>query len=153
MVRKLSARKARAAPHLIWNAFVDLIATEEYSALTSKQRLAHLAFQYESEVQNGGHYQYFVNQSGTRAPETVDALTSLELDAQADVLGKAISRWHSQVRTPPVTADHFVQDAELDEFGDLDQAFHACPRSILDALSAYLSANQTDFVLLENDDN
>ena len=55
----VEAGAAGREPHLIWNAFIDLIAIEDYGDLSPIQRKAHLVFWYESEVQNGGHGQYF----------------------------------------------------------------------------------------------
>ena len=59
--RTVDRDAAEREPHLIWNAFVDLIAVESYEQLSPVQRMAHLAFWYDSEVQNGGHGQYFEN--------------------------------------------------------------------------------------------
>jgi len=63
--RRVDAAAAAREPHMVWNAFVDLIATEDYADLSPLQRKAHLVFWYESEVQNGGHGQYFENQGST----------------------------------------------------------------------------------------
>src|SRR5687768_6411413 len=76
----VSPRKAVSAvalerePHLAWNAFVDLVASTNYEQLHPRQRPAHLAFWYNAEVQNGGHYQYFENSAGRRTAETIVAL-------------------------------------------------------------------------------
>ena len=47
-------------PYLLWNTFIGIIA-EDPSKLSDIQGLAHFAYQYDSEVQNGGHLQYFEN--------------------------------------------------------------------------------------------
>jgi len=59
--RMLTKPQVDAEPFRIWNACVDLLATEDYRDLGKEQRPAHLVFWYESEVQNGGHLQYFEN--------------------------------------------------------------------------------------------
>jgi hypothetical protein len=41
------------------------------------QRPAHLVFWYESEVQNGGHFQYFTNRSDHHIEETIQSLNAL----------------------------------------------------------------------------
>src|SRR5262245_49103291 len=87
-------------PYLVWNAFVDLIATEDYEEMTPVQRTAHLAFWYDAEVQNGGHHQYFENSAGLRAPQTIIALRSLGLGPQASILERAVATWNSVERTP-----------------------------------------------------
>lgn len=58
-VRTLMKQELEHSPWLVWNAFVDLLATEKYEDLSPEQRPAHLVFWYESEVQNGGHMQLF----------------------------------------------------------------------------------------------
>jgi hypothetical protein len=67
--RRLTQQQVDAQPFRIWNAYVDLLAMEDYHDLVEQQRPAHLVFWYESEVQNGGHLQYFENRQ-----ETIDAL-------------------------------------------------------------------------------
>lgn len=61
ITRKLSRAMLSQKPYEVWNAFVDLLAMENYTDLDEVQRAAHLCFWYDSEVQNGGHLQYFAN--------------------------------------------------------------------------------------------
>ena len=75
---------------------------EEYEDLAPIQRVAHLAFWHDSEVQNGGHYQYFENPAGKRRHEVIEALIALGLDCQAAVLRQATVFWDSEDRKPPV---------------------------------------------------
>src|SRR5436190_8323185 len=89
MRRRIDARTAKREPHVVWNAFVDLIATEDLSELSAIQRKAHLVFWYESEVQNGGHGQYFENVGVKRLSETIQALGELGLQCHAKVLSRA----------------------------------------------------------------
>ena len=48
-------------PNLIWNQFTDFLAMSDIDHLDSAQRPAYLVFWYDSEVQNGGHLQFFLN--------------------------------------------------------------------------------------------
>ena len=89
MRRTLDAAAAGREPHLAWNAFIDLIAIEDYPDLSPLQRKAHLVFWDESEVQNGGHGQYLENQGRHRLRETIAALVELGLSCQAEVLSRA----------------------------------------------------------------
>ena len=50
--------------------------------LTPEQRRAHLVFWYESEMQNGGHLQYFENRGAEHLEETVYALGLLGAKGQ-----------------------------------------------------------------------
>ena len=129
MRRRVIAAAAQAQPFLIWNAFIDLVASEEYSALEPSQRPAHLAFWYESEVQNGGHDQYFGNQGTERVGETVAALRGLGLGDQAALLEQA----YAALEKP----DYIQKVAEA------DGAFDACKPSVVEALQAHL-AEATD---------
>jgi hypothetical protein len=125
MRRRVIAADAEAQPFLVWNAFVDLLACEEYSALHPSQRPAHLAFWYESEVQNGGHDQYFGNQGTERVRETVAALRGLGLGSQAALVEQACAALES-----PDSAQ---------KPGEADAAFDGCRPSISDALRAHLA--------------
>jgi hypothetical protein len=51
-IRQLATSALALQPSARWNAFIDLIATEDYEDLGDEQRIAHLAFWYDSEVQN-----------------------------------------------------------------------------------------------------
>jgi hypothetical protein len=148
--RPLRASDVAEAPYLVWNAFVDLLATSEYADLTPKQRVAHLAFWYDSEVQNGGHYQYFENSAGGRCIEAVNALGSLGLERQASVLHRAVQVWKSRERSPAATAEEFVENALEDEFRELDAAYHECTPTIVEALDALLREHRDEFVVVED---
>jgi hypothetical protein len=129
MRRRVVAADARAQPFLVWNAFVDLLACEDYSALEPSQRPAQLAFWYESEVQNGGHDQYFGNQGTERIGETAAALRGLGLPEQADLL----ERTYALLETPDY----------LEKLVQADAAFDACRPSVTEVLQAHL-AGATD---------
>jgi hypothetical protein len=59
--RTLTNGEVEREPYRVWNAYVDLLAVEDHRDLVPEQRAAYLVFWYESEVQNGGHLQYFEN--------------------------------------------------------------------------------------------
>lgn len=61
ILRSFTKQEVDAEPFRFWNAFVNVLAMKDYDDLSPEQRPAHLVFCYESEVQNGGHFQYFVN--------------------------------------------------------------------------------------------
>jgi hypothetical protein len=139
--RTVDAVAAGREPHLIWNAFIDLIAAENYDDLSPLQRKAHLAFWYDSEVQNGGHGQYFENQGRQRLRETVAALHDLGLSCQARVLERAADRLaaaDSQGEWNDILPDGFVEE--------LDDAFHACRPDVTTALGQHLRVNESQYV-------
>jgi hypothetical protein len=147
--RTLLASAVAEAPYLVWNAFVSVCAMSEYEDLTPTQRFAHLAFWYDSEVQNGGHYQYFENPAGRRCLEAVDALVALRLEQQASVLRRAIQVWESCERVPAITAEEFVDNALEEDFDELDTAYHDCTPSVVDALQRYLQDHRGEFVVID----
>jgi hypothetical protein len=59
--RKLHKEIIEKHEFQIWNSFIDILAMEDENNLTDIQKHAQRAFWYESEVQNGGHGQYFEN--------------------------------------------------------------------------------------------
>jgi len=85
----VTKQKADAWRPSIWNAYVDLLAMEPYDELAEEQRPAHLVFWYESEVQNGGHLQYFENRGTEHLGETVEALGVLDASCQQQILREA----------------------------------------------------------------
>ena len=146
--RQLKRSEVEGNPHLVWNAFVDLIAVEDYSDLTEIQRLAHLIFWYEAEVQNGGHLQYFANSAGERPEETLTALQSLKMEDQFKILERAISVLRKHPLQDLETAEDYVAEALDDNFGDLDRRYYECAKPTNDYLEEYLEANFSEFIEL-----
>src|SRR5262249_42667212 len=89
--RKVSRSRRDRFGGFAWNAFVDLCAMEPIDALTPVQRVAHLAFWYMSEVNNGGHFQYFCNQEHLNHCEVVTALRQIGASGCALLLSEAIA--------------------------------------------------------------
>ena len=89
-------------PNLVWNRFIGLLASSDIDELDANQRPAHLAFWYESEVQNGGHLQFFENRPVSLIDETIVALKSLGTAQHANVLKEAAELWRSHLRESPV---------------------------------------------------
>ena len=131
MVRRTVRRvEAEKEPYLLWNAFVDLIAVESYENLSSTQRLAHLVFWYDSEVQNGGHAQYFENRGTDFLGETLAALLALGLACQAEVLRKAAA-------APSVA-----------RLATADRDYHLCMPTTIAGLEKHFEGNQAKYVEL-----
>jgi len=139
--RVVHAAAADAEPYLIWNAFVDLLAMENYKDLTPLQRKAHLIFWYESEVQNGGHGQYFENRGMDRLAETCEALTEFGLPDHSAVLSQAIAAMAA--RPPGTPWEILFQAGEPEEF---DDAFNKCRPTIMEALERHLADHSAEYV-------
>ncbi len=66
---------------------------DDFSTLTSQQKLFYLNQNLEREINNGGFNQYFINSSGNNAHETVLSLKAIGADKTADILQKAIDQF------------------------------------------------------------
>jgi hypothetical protein len=147
-IRKLSHRDFDADPYCVWNAFVDLLAMEDYQDLTPEQRVAHLVFWYESEVQNGGPLQFFENRGTEHLGETIEALGLLGAACQQRVLREACAVWFSRVRSRIETVEEFCEAAIEGEFAALDSRFGECDPPLQKKLEEFLSQRQSSFVVI-----
>jgi len=141
MKRSVARARVQEQPYLIWNAFIDLLAMEDYADLSPLQRKAHLVFWYDSEVQNGGHGQYFENRGVNRLAETVTALTDLGLPCQAQVLTRAVAALSAS--DPEADWMDALQDSFIDE---LDDEFIRCKPTVTEALEQHLERYKAEYV-------
>jgi hypothetical protein len=143
IIRSLTEQEVSANPYCVWNAYVDLLAMEDFTLLSPEQRPAQLVFWYEHEVQNGGHFQYFENRGTEHLSATIGALGLLGATCQQKVLREAGDRWMNQLRQPSETAVQFCEKALKGEF---DTRFHACSPSLQQSLETFLERHQSLFV-------
>jgi hypothetical protein len=146
--RVLAKQQVEAEPYSVWNAFVDFIARGPYSELTQEQRIAYLAFWYESEVNNGGHLQFFQNGGTEYLTETVRALGVLGVVDQQRLLLQAMELLLSRPRRRARSVEEYSGEAMKGEFGSLDSAFYHAQPSITEKLQEYLDQNQSSFVVI-----
>lgn len=144
--RHVTAAEISSNPHAVWNAFVDLLALEDVSSLDAEQRPAHLAFWYDSEVQNGGHFQYFENRGLELVPETIDALVALRAGQQANVLSRAYAVASERKWGTISSVEEFVEEALASGFAGLDRAYYACKPTVTEILAQHLDANTDMYV-------
>ena len=146
ILRSLTKQEVEAEPFRVWNAFMDVLTMEDYDDLSPEQRPAHLVFWYESEVQNGGHFQYFENRGTEQLAATVEALGLLGAICQQRILREAGERWLSRSRPRIQTAQEFCDTALEGEFESFDSCFHACSPTLHECLELYLERHQASFV-------
>ena len=146
ITRLLSKAEIEAEPFRIWNAYVNLLAMEKYDHLSPKQRPAHLVFWYESEVQNGGHLQYFENRGTRHLKATIEALGKLEAICQQQVLREAGELWLSRSRPRVQTVREFRDKLDENEFETFDLRFHRCSPPLQQRLEEYLSRHLSSFI-------
>ena len=139
----------RENDHADWNAFIQLLALTDYNELAPQQRAAHLVFWYESEVQNGGHLQYFTNHSYERSEEALRSLVELGASGHARVLEQALTRWRSAARLRPADVLEYVAVALEAEFDDLDTAFHDCEVTLMQVLQRHFVEHEGNFIVRE----
>ena len=146
--RKVSRRLLEEKAYIVWNEFVDILAMSQYAHLSTKQRPAHLVFWYYSEVENGGHMQYFENRGTARITETVAALELLGCSCHAKVLTGAVTQLKSRPRSRIRSVEEYVETALQGEFDRFDDEYAKCQPTLDKALEGYLARNQSEFVLV-----
>jgi hypothetical protein len=149
MRRSISRDAAERDPNAIWNAFVNLLAHSNYDELSDIQRVAHLAFWYDTEVQNGGHLQYFLNRPEDLIEPTTTGLKLLGAEEQMEILGHALRRWNDQHRATPKTTDEYKGEAMIRQFEDLDTRFYGVTPDVTQLLEGYLNRHLSEFIVVE----
>lgn len=132
----LSRRAAAAAPHVRWNAFIDIISADPATFEAGPRRHAALAFLYESHVQNGGHDAYFAYTGGAIAEETVFALRFLGDDCRAKVLAQAVMA---------------SKEGRGERLECLDAQFGRCAPKLVRFLELHLNANEALYIQWDDD--
>lgn len=151
MLRRIVTNKMlEDNPYEKWNQFVDLLAMEDYNDLTEIQKVAHLCFWYDSEVQNGGHLQYFVNRGFLLINETTLALTKLGAQSQTTVLSKAINILLTKGISKIESVEEYADEALEGKFDDIDSEYYSCEPAIQDLLEKYLENYEDEFIIIEN---
>jgi hypothetical protein len=148
MKRFLRREDVERDPDLIWHEFIKLLAYSQIEELDATQLSAHLAFWYDSEVQNGGHHQFFANHSTELVPQRIEALQALGAPEQAALLKAAFDRWNTERRRKPRTTAEYVAIARMAEFEDLDAKYYSVRPSITELLEKCLEANRGAFIEL-----
>src|SRR5262245_60004709 len=109
--RRITRQTRQADPYLVWNEYVDLLASSAYDDLSETKRAAHLVFWYEHEVQNGWHLQYFENQGTHRVNEVIGALNRLRAPSQANVLARAAAQYAAKPHERIKSLEKYVETA------------------------------------------
>lgn len=125
ILRKLSRATLEQKPYEAWNAFINLLAKEKYEDLDEVQRIAHLCFWYDSEVQNGGHLQYFENRGTVFLDETLASLAVLGAECQRRILGAAGRLISITPNASIDTIDDYVAASREAQFASSDSAYLA----------------------------
>ena len=145
MIVHLTQSQIEADPYRLWNEFVGIIA-DKASVTDPIQEPAHLVFAYESEVQNGGHLQFFENGHGTHVQQTIASLHHLGAHCQAKILEDAGGLWVTEDRGPVLSREEFVERALEQRFSEVDERFGRCSPDLLEVLGHYFDRFRDAFV-------
>ena len=147
--RKLSREVIEKQEFQIWNSFVDLLALEIEQNLSEIQKHAQRAFWYESEIQNGGHLQYFENQRKKDYSEVIDSLNYIGAEKHALLLNKASGKLFGKSRKPIKDIDEYIERAKEGEFDSFDSEYHDIQPDMNYYLNEYLKKHQEEFIEIE----
>lgn len=151
---EIEKSKVEKEPYIKWNAFIELIARDP-DKLNDIQGVAHFAWMYDSEVQNGGHLQYFENifniykgKENIVVSATLEALKIIGAKKQYKILSAASKRYFSKEKLHPSTVEEFVDEELEGEFEKLDNRYYDCEPDMNNFLEKYLQTHLSEFVKL-----
>lgn len=109
----------------VWDKVSIYDGVAEYEAALSgfsfQQRLVLAILWYRTEVNNGGHDQFFDNSTGIVWPDAVDGFEAIGMPQAATIIGEAVSRLGTESRFREMRQSA-LEDHQPD-FEDLDNAF------------------------------
>jgi hypothetical protein len=113
------------------------------------QKVFSALWAVESEVNNGGFSQYFLNDSCETAPFVVEALDIIGALQTADICRRAIAcAFPAGLPSTPdaiaAAASDFSEES-MEELNALDDEFMSYPHNLTDLLFAYVSKHPEDF--------
>ena len=123
---------------------------DEYEAslqpFTESQRLVLAAIWYISEVNNGGHDQFFYNSTGIVWADAVRAFSEIELPQFSEIAVESARRLGGDPSRDR-SARLSQLEASAADFEDLDSRFYELQEqvNIDDALIKYIKSNRGDF--------
>ena len=125
---------------------MNLLGFSDANQLHSKQLGAFYAFWYDSEVQNGGHLQYFYNRGIDEARRAEPELRKLDVSNCADILWNAIELWDERARRKPGHVQQYIDDALEGEFQRFDLEYYSAEPPLIEILQQHLEDNQDLYV-------
>ena len=125
------------------------VGKEEFAKQSLPQKVFSAIWEVESEVNNGGFSQYFLNESAESASFVVAALEKIGAPKTAIICQRAIGtafpaglpRTVDSIRS---AAGDFSEEI-LEKLEPLDQEFFSYPHDLTDLLFAYVQAHTDEF--------
>ena len=128
----------------------------DVSSQTFPQKVFSAIWEVETEENNGGFSQYFLNESAESAPFLVEALETIGAPQTADICSRAIKAAYPSglpaLEEIRFTAADFPDDV-LVKLESLDQEFFAYPHNLTDLLFAFVALHPEEFGPLPKPDN
>jgi hypothetical protein len=130
---------------------------QDFESQSTPQRVFSSIWALESEVNNGGFSQYFLNDSCTTAAFVAEALETIGAPRTADICRRAIITAfpaglpETSERISTAAAD--FSDDVLKQLGTLDNEFFAYPHDLTELLFAYVSKHPEEFGELPKTDD
>jgi HEAT repeat protein len=132
---------------------VDALNRGGFDQLSLPQRHYYAVFRYNSQVNNGGHAQYFVNSSGDHCKSAIEGLEAMGAEQRAKILREAASLFGAagpstdgDRRQRQLAAFSEQQDKSLNE---LDKRYYSCSENIEVLLAQYALLNKQHFISKE----
>jgi Domain of unknown function (DUF4375) len=130
---------------------------EDFARQSVPQKVFSARWDVESEVNNGGFSQYFVNSSAESAHFVTDALRMIGAPKTADICERAIAAAFpaglpaTEEAIRSAAAD--FSDDLLEKLEPLDQEFFSYPHNLTDLLFTYVSQRPEEFGILPKPDD
>jgi hypothetical protein len=129
---------------------------QDFATQSVPQQVFSSIWAVESEVNNGGFSQYFLNSSSETAAFVGEALDTIGAPSTADICRRAIaSAFPMGLPSTPdaistIAAD--FPDEVLEQLGSLDREFFEYPHNLTDLLFAYVTKHPDEFGKLPKPD-
>jgi hypothetical protein len=122
---------------------------EDFATQSTAQKVFSAIWAVESEVNNGGFSQYFLNDSAETAPFVVEALNSIGAPKTAEICNRAIAVSFPSGLPTSVEAIQYAASDFPDEIREklelLNQEFFAYPHNLTDLLFDFVSGHPEEF--------
>lgn len=125
----------------------------DLSAFTREQRLVFAVLWYDSEVNNGGHDQFFFNSTGIVWKDALDGLKSIGAEECAENLQKVIDKWGGSIPFDREERQEKLdglydneKDESIDIFDENDSFYYDSEDDLEELIVKYAKANPKAFV-------
>ena len=122
---------------------------EDFATQSTPQKVFSSIWAVESEVNNGGFSQYFLNSSCETAPFVAEALDTIGAPHAADICKRAIALAFPEGL--PSTPDAISEaagnfpDEIMEQLNSLDSEFFGYPNDLTELLFVYVSKHPEEF--------